>query len=241
MARATGKSEAVYERLKQDIESLRLRPGAKLSEIQLGEELGASRTPVREAIRSLAREGLVDFVPGEVARVAAITLGGVHSLFEFRLMLEPEAASQVAALAQVRERVREPFVQMLTRLDDFEQSFRARDEAQQAQSFQEFYTLTELFDQEVIAACRNAYLARTIRDLRSQTVRLRHLSHSGPQRMLISLDEHRAMVEAIINGDKAAASAACRHHLAQTLQALIDSLTGQSAEFGTEVHLDALG
>lgn len=63
-ARATGKSEAVYERLRQDIESLRLKPGAKLSEIQLGEELGASRTPVREAIRQLSREGLVDFVPG---------------------------------------------------------------------------------------------------------------------------------------------------------------------------------
>ncbi|MET7902302.1 GntR family transcriptional regulator [Streptomyces sp. NPDC005355] len=58
MARATGKSEAVYERLKRDIETLRLTPGAKLSEVQLGEELGASRTPVREAIRRLAREGL---------------------------------------------------------------------------------------------------------------------------------------------------------------------------------------
>ncbi|MDW6062882.1 GntR family transcriptional regulator [Streptomyces sp. FXJ1.4098] len=57
MARATGKSEAVYERLKGDIESLRLKPGAKLSEVQLGEELGASRTPVREAIRRLAAEG----------------------------------------------------------------------------------------------------------------------------------------------------------------------------------------
>ncbi|MET7765948.1 GntR family transcriptional regulator [Streptomyces sp. NPDC005393] len=57
MARATGKSEAVYDRLKRDIETLRLTPGAKLSEVQLGEELGASRTPVREAIRRLAREG----------------------------------------------------------------------------------------------------------------------------------------------------------------------------------------
>ncbi|MET7519660.1 GntR family transcriptional regulator [Streptomyces sp. NPDC005480] len=240
MARATGKTEAVYEQLKQDIESLRLKPGAKLSEIQLGEELGASRTPVREAIRRLSREGLVDFVPGEVARVAPISLGGVRSLFEFRMMLEPEAAGQVAARAQVHERVREPFQELLMQLDTFEESFRAKDTAQQGRSFQDFYTLTENFDQRVIDACRNPYLARTIRDLRSQTVRLRHISHSGPRRMLTSLDEHRAMLQAIVNGDGPAATAASRHHLAQTLQALIDSLTDQSAELGVEVHLDAV-
>lgn len=186
MARATGKSEAVYERLRQDIESLRLKPGAKLSEIQLGEELGASRTPVREAIRRLSREGLVDFVPGEVARVAALSLGGVRALFEFRMLLEPEAAAQVAARGREQEGVLGPFRKLLAELDDFEESFRAMDAAQQAQSFQDFYTLTESFDQHVIAACRNPYLARTVRDLRSQTVRLRHLSHSGPRRMLTS-------------------------------------------------------
>ncbi|WP_405970609.1 GntR family transcriptional regulator [Streptomyces sp. NBC_00988] len=240
MARATGKSEAVYERLRQDIESLRLKPGAKLSEIQLGEELGASRTPVREAIRRLSREGLVDFVPGEVARVAALSLGGVRSLFEFRMLLEPEAAAQVAARGREQEGVVEPFRKLLAELDDFEESFRAMDAARQAQSFQDFYTLTESFDQHVIATCRNPYLARTVRDLRSQTVRLRHLSHSGPRRMLTSLDEHRAMLRAIVGGDAAGASAACRHHLAQTLQALIDSLTGRNADSGVEVQLDAV-
>ncbi|MCI3221870.1 GntR family transcriptional regulator [Streptomyces sp. NP-1717] len=237
MARATGKSEAVYERLKQDIESLHLKPGAKLSEIQLGEELGASRTPVREAIRRLSREGLVDFVPGEVARVAAISLGGVRALFEFRMMVEPEAAAQVAGRARTQEQVLEPFRQLLSQVEEFEESFRSMDGARQTQSFRDFYVLTESFDQHVIEACRNPYLSRTIRDLRSQTVRLRHLSHSGPRRMLTSLDEHRAMLKAITHGDGQAASAACRHHLAQTLQALIDSLTDQHAEYGADVLL----
>ncbi|MET9972745.1 GntR family transcriptional regulator [Streptomyces sp. NPDC006356] len=238
MARATGKSEAVYERLKSDIESLRLRPGAKLSEVQLGEELGASRTPVREAIRRLAREGLVDFVPGEVARVAAISLGGVRALFEFRMLLEPRAAASVATAGAADERVLVPFRELLERLEEFDESFRAQDAAAQARSYQEFYEVTEGFDQAVIAACRNPYLARTIRDLRSETVRLRHLSHSGPRRMLTSLEEHRAMLKAIVQGDAQAAEAAGRHHLAQTLQALIDSLTGQDFAIGTNVHLD---
>lgn len=238
MARATGKSEAVYERLKGDIESLRLRPGARLSEVQLGEELGASRTPVREAIRRLAREGLVDFVPGEVARVAAISLGGVRALFEFRMLLEPRAAASVATAGVADERVLVPFRALLERLEEFDESFRALDAVAQTRSFQEFYEVTEGFDQAVIAACRNTYLARTIRDLRSETVRLRHLSHSGPRRMLTSMEEHRAMLKAIVRGDAQAAEAAGRHHLLQTLQALIESLTGQDVAIGADVHVD---
>jgi len=238
MPRATGKSEAVYERLRSDIESLDLLPGTKLSEVQLGEELGASRTPVREAIRRLAREGLVDFVPGEVARVAPISLGGVRALFEFRMLLEPEAAASVATAGAADVRVLVPFRELLARLEEFDESFRALDDAEQTRSYQGFYEVTEGFDQAVIAACRNPYLARTIRDLRSQTVRLRHLSHSGPRRMLTSLEEHRAMLKAITQGSAQAAEAACRHHLAQTLQALIDSLTARDAMGGADIHLD---
>ncbi|MEU5395830.1 GntR family transcriptional regulator [Streptomyces tibetensis] len=239
MARAAGKAEVVYERLKGDIESLRLRPGAKLSEIQLGEQLGASRTPVREAIRRLAREGLVDFVPGEVARVATISLGGGRELFEFRMMLEPRAVASVATTPH--ERVLEPFRELSLRVNEFDESFRTLASAEQALSYRDFYELTESFDQAVIDACRNRYLARTIRDLRSETARLRHLSHSGPRRMLTSLEEHRAMLKAITQKDAEAASAACRHHLAQTLQALIDSLTSQDFTLGSEIHLDVVG
>ncbi|MEU0169593.1 GntR family transcriptional regulator [Streptomyces iakyrus] len=241
MVRATGKSEAVYERLKGDIESLRLRPGAKLSEVQLGEELGASRTPVREAIRRLAREGLVDFVPGEVARVASISLGGVRALFEFRMLLEPEATASVATLGTARDHVLVPFRELLEQLEEFDAAFRALGAAEQERDYQGFYDLTESFDQAVIAACRNPYLARTIRDLRSQTVRLRHLSHSGPRRMLTSLEEHRAMLKAMTQGDAQAASAACRHHLAQTLQALIDSLTAHDFLLGADVQVGMAG
>ncbi|MGW2051043.1 GntR family transcriptional regulator [Streptomyces sp. NPDC001858] len=238
MARATGKSEAVYEQLKGDIESLRLRPGAKLSEVQLGEELGASRTPVREAIRRLARDGLVDFVPGEVARVAAISLGGVRALFEFRMLLEPSAAASVATAGAGDERAVAPFRHLLDRLEEFDDSFRALEPAAQIRGYQGFYGIAEGFDQAVIAACRNPYLARTIGDLRGQTARLRHLSHSGPRRMQTSLEEHRAMLKAITQGDAQAAEAACRHHLAQTLQALIDSLTGQDLTYWADVQVD---
>ncbi|MET7736719.1 hypothetical protein ABZT02_36065 [Streptomyces sp. NPDC005402] len=72
---------------------------------------------MREAVRRLAREGLVDFVPGEVARVAAISLGGVRALFEFRMLLEPRAA---------HERLLVPFRELLKQLQAFDESFRVR-------------------------------------------------------------------------------------------------------------------
>ncbi|MFD9195332.1 GntR family transcriptional regulator [Streptomyces phaeochromogenes] len=240
MAPPTGKSEAVYQRLRSDIESLRLKPGSKLSEVLVGEELGASRTPVREAIRRLAREGLVDFVPGEVARVAPISIGGVRALFDFRMLLEPRAAALISAAGAVNEGVLVPFRDLLVRLDEFEASFRALPPDRQIMAFGDFYELSEGFDQAVITGCRNSYLARTIRDLRSETVRLRHLSHSGPRRMLTSLEEHRAMLKAITQQDAQAAEAASRHHLAQTLQALIDSLVAQDAAIGISSHVSAL-
>ncbi|WP_234352975.1 FCD domain-containing protein [Streptomyces sp. NRRL B-1140] len=112
------------------------------------------------------------------------------------------------------------------------------DAGAQTRSYQEFYEVTEGFDQAVVAACRNPYLARTVRDLRSETVRLRHLSHGGPRRMLPSLEEHRATLKAIVQGDAQAAEAAGRHHLAQTLRAFIDSLTTQDFVVGADMQLD---
>ncbi|WP_433620856.1 GntR family transcriptional regulator [Nocardia sp. CA-120079] len=237
MARVASKNESIYERMKQDIESLRLKPGAKLSEVHLAEEYEASRTPVRDAIRRLAREGLVDFVPGEVARVASISLGGVRALFDFRMLLEPNAVASVASAGAADDRVLAPFRGLLERLDKFDADFRSSSVTAQARNYQNFYDLTEGFDQAVIAACRNPYLARTIADLRGQTVRLRALSHSGPQRMLVSVEEHRAMLQAVVHGDAQAAEAACRHHLAQTLRALVNSLTDLGSRSGGDLQL----
>ncbi|MET7902305.1 FCD domain-containing protein [Streptomyces sp. NPDC005355] len=168
--------------------------------------------------------------------MAPIALGDVCALFDFRMLVEPRAAALLAFAAAQDDRSVDPFRELLDRLDDFEKSFRAREQRQQARSLQDFYELSDAFDRAMIAECRNAYLARTISDLRSETSRLRHLAHSGPWRMLTSLGEHRAMLRAITRGDARAAEAACRHHLEQTLQALLTSLSGQDFPGGSDVR-----
>lgn len=219
---AQGKAEAVYSQLKAEIQSLQLAPGARLSEVLLAERLGASRTPVREAIRRLAREGLVSFTPGEVAQVAPISLRGVRSLFEFRMILEPAAVRMVTVDGLTRADLLGPFREIASELaavaDDF-------DHVGRDALIARFYELTERFDQAVIAACHNEPLATTIADGRGQTARLRGIAHADPARMERSLAEHQRMCESILAGDPEAAARELSQHLAETQRTIIEGLT----------------
>jgi DNA-binding GntR family transcriptional regulator len=88
--------ELVFESLREAIISRQLEPGERMMEIQLAEEMGVSRTPVREAIRKLELEGLVLMVPRKGAYVAGLSLKDVADVFEIRRALEG-LASELAA------------------------------------------------------------------------------------------------------------------------------------------------
>ena len=88
--------EIVFETLRDAIINQVLRPGERLMEIQLAEEMGVSRTPVREAIRKLELEGFVVMVPRRGVYVAGISMKDIHEVFEVRSALEALAASLAA-------------------------------------------------------------------------------------------------------------------------------------------------
>jgi DNA-binding GntR family transcriptional regulator len=101
-----------YDRIRALILSGEMAMGARLSQLDLAEHLGISRTPVREALRRLAGEGLVDALPQRGFRVADLGLGAVMRRLEVRLLLEPGAArlaaqrAQTDDLAALREAIR---------------------------------------------------------------------------------------------------------------------------------------
>ncbi|RNL84365.1 GntR family transcriptional regulator [Halostreptopolyspora alba] len=236
MAGETSKSESVYRRLKGEIEELRLPPGTRLSEVVAAERIGASRTPVREAIRRLAREGLVRSAPGEVARVAPISLGGVRALFEFRMILEPAAARMVAREGRSRPELLRPFHDLLAEFEAVRDLVARGSQP----SREEFYTLTERFDQELITATRdrNDPLAQTIADQRGQTTRLRNVAHSDTGHLADSLDEHLRMCGAIADARPDDAVEELTRHLERTLRTILDTLARGPAH-GTEVEVEA--
>lgn len=89
--------EEVYRQLKQRILSAQLKPGTPLQEVALAEELGTSRTPVREALRVLEQEGLVQITSGRGAQVAELSIRDVVEAYEVRCLLEPFLAKRAAA------------------------------------------------------------------------------------------------------------------------------------------------
>jgi DNA-binding GntR family transcriptional regulator len=224
-----GKTEAVYQQLRTQIESWELAPGARLSEVAIAERLGASRTPVREAIRRLSREGLVRFTPGEVAQVAPISLRGVRALFEFRMILEPAAVRMVTLDGLSSPAVLAPIRQIADELEEVAAELGTRPREQSATRF---YELAERFDQALIKACHNEPLATTIADRRGQTARLRGIAHADPRGMERSLEEHRRICRAMFDGDPDAAARELSHHLAETLRAITDGLTRDAGRLG---------
>ncbi len=181
---SSSKAALVHRQLKAEIESGELRPGAPLTELAVVERTGASRTPVREALRRLAAEGLVELVPRQGARVSRVSLQTVRDLFDFRSLLEPAAVRQATEAATADPELRREFSRLRAEFARIQRRSpsRARDTA--------FYELADRFDWLVIRATRNEHLRRTIAELRPHTARLRNLSHADPQRVDVSVAEH---------------------------------------------------
>lgn len=92
--RRTSATDTVFERLRKAILSSELPAGTPLIEAQLAQQLGVSKTPVREALQRLSQSGLVDYELARGATVHTLTLGEIRDSFELRLLLEPEALRQ---------------------------------------------------------------------------------------------------------------------------------------------------
>jgi DNA-binding GntR family transcriptional regulator len=214
------KADLVHDRLKEQIELGELAPGTPLSELSLVERMGASRTPVREALRRLAAEGLVDLTPRQGARVSRVSLQNVRDLFDFRSMLEPTAVRQATELAATDPAVRRQFADLRAEFARIQRRAPSQDRSRA------FYELADRFDWAVIGATRNEHLRRTIAELRPHTARLRNLSHVDPRRTEVSVAEHLVICDALLRGDADEAAAKTAEHLAGSLATIFANLAG---------------
>ena len=204
--------EVVCESLRSAISKGVLKPGERLMEIQLAEELGVSRTPVREAIRKLELEGYVVMLPRRGTYVSSLTIRDVNEVFEIRTSLE----SLAAALAS--ERVTDEEMDNLQRfLVQFANDIKSGD--------MEHIVDTDMkFHDALYQASRNNRLVGIISNLRDQLTRFRTTSMSYPDRLKASLNEHRSLVEAIAQGDAEAAKAAAEFHMEQSEKTLLKAM-----------------
>lgn len=223
--RPQGKTEAVYTQLKAEIEDGTFLPGQAMPESMLVKHTGASRTPVREALRRLAADGLIEMAPRTKtpATVARISLRSVRELFQFRRILEPAAIKEVVEEARQDQRIVDGFTEL-------GQKFAGIEGADYSPEFaSEFRELTSAFDTMLIHFTPNSHLRRAIEELRPHTARLRRIAHTDKGRLGESVQEHIAMCKAITDGDAEEAARTLFDHLLHVDRAVFQALLADQA------------
>ncbi len=211
--------ELVFESLREAILNGQLKPGERLMEIQLAEEMGVSRTPVREAIRKLELEGTVVMIPRKGAYVAGLSMKDVADVFEIRGALEGLAAELAA------ERITDDEMEELERylvMTAEEIDTGNLDDVVQADT--DFHSL-------LYKASRNSRLPQILNNLREQIQRFRTTSLSYPGRMKFALEEHRKIVEAIGARDGDLARKLAQEHIENAENSMMIMLHGDK-KFG---------
>ena len=204
--------EIVCEALRDAIQRGILQPGERLMEVQLAEELGISRTPVREAIRKLEQEGYVIMVPRRGTYVSSMSVRDVKEIFEIRSALE--SLSTVLAAMRIEPEELEKLRALLT---EIEGHIKRKDIDKIVETDIKFHGL-------LYQVSRNERLVAIISNLKDQLARFRTLSMSYPGRLQETLQEHRAMVEAIAAGDLDAARDAAERHMEQAEETLLKAM-----------------
>lgn len=203
--------EMVFESLREAIILGRLKPGERLMEIQLAEEMGVSRTPVREAIRKLELEGFVVMVPRKGAYVAGISLKDIVDVFEVRAALEGLAAGLAA------ERITDE------ELEQLERSLIQVNISSEG-NINAFVEGDSSFHNLIYLASRNQRLVQIITHLQEQIQRFRMTTLSQPGRTKIALDEHKKIVEAISERNAELSQTLAREHIENAEQILLNAL-----------------
>ncbi len=214
--------DVVCEALRAAIQSGELPPGERLMEIPLAEELGVSRTPIREAIRKLEQEGFVVMIPRRGTYVADITLKDINQVFEIRSSLEELAASLASERITPDE------------LEELERHLVSINDYMENRDFDKIVAADIAFHEVLYSASRNDRLIEIIHNLREQTFRFRSVSMNQPGRLAKTWEEHRLLVEALADHNPQQARRIARIHMEHSEQALLsgmqDKATAQSVE-----------
>jgi GntR family transcriptional regulator, rspAB operon transcriptional repressor len=191
----------VYEELKAAIVQLRLAPGSPLREGTLAEQLGVSKTPIREALTRLEQDGLVETTSFKGAAVTGYSRQDLIELYELRELLENTAARAAAESMSEQDRAHLDRVCQQSR-----KLVTGKDAAKLAALISEFDTI--LFDQ-----VKNTRIRALIDNLRAHLTRIGQLTAVIPGRIEASVDEHEKIVEAITARDPDLAEQHMRDHI----------------------------
>lgn len=208
--------EQVAHRLRQMLVENRILPGAKLNERELSEILNVSRTPLREAIKMLAAEGLVELLPNRGAIAVELSEADVLNTFEVMSGLEAqsgELAAQRITQAELDE-IKAMHYEMLA-------AYTRRD-------LPAYYRLNAAIHGAINAAAKNPVLTATYKQVNARLQALRFRSNQDGEKWSAAVKEHDLMIEALSARDPVAMRSVLTSHLNNKLNVVIEQLRSAS-------------
>lgn len=204
----------VYLKLKQRILDNVYAPGTQVLEQTLADELGVSRTPIRQALVNLVREGLVEVVPRHGMRVLPLSIDDIREIYQVLASLEPTAVELLAA----RRPKKQDIATLVGACAEMEAALAREDLAGWAKADEKFHL-------GLVQLCGNRRLAEMVMTVWDQSHRARMFTLKLRPKPIASTREHRAVLAAILKGDAARARElhqVHREHHGKALMALIE-------------------
>lgn len=199
----------VFHKLREDILNGKYKENEELREVAIGEELGVSRTPVREAFRQLELEGLIQIVPNKGAYVTGITAKDVKDIYMIRSLLEglcARWATEHISREQMEEMEENIF------LSEFHASKGHREQMAE---------LDNRFHEIMYEACSSKMLEHALKDYHQYVLRVRKKTLSTQTRSTASNAEHRKIMEAIKAGDGDMAEQLANRHMVNAYENIV--------------------
>lgn len=206
-------AERAYLAIRDMIVSLDLRPGAVIDERRLMQQLGIGRTPIREALRTLAQEGLVEVYPRRGMFVTSVEIHDLASLAEVRSVLESSAARLAAERATDDDRDA-----VTALLDELEQH--------EALGQRQLMALDERIHRQVYRAAHNEFLESSLERYYVLALRIWYLALDQARELEQAVLDHREILEAIRDGDADRAESAMRRHVVEFEETMRRVLVG---------------
>lgn len=199
----------VFNRLREDILSGKYEDGEELREVAIGEELGVSRTPVREAFRQLELEGLIQIIPNKGAYVTGITEKDVKDIYIIRSLLEGLCAK--LATENITDE----------QLEELEETvYLAKFHAGKGH-LEQLAQLDNRFHEILYEACNSKILEHQLRDFHQYVLRVRKKTLSNVNRGPKSNEEHEQILNAIKNKDAALAEELANKHMVNAYENMV--------------------
>ena len=204
--------DAVLNQIRDMIIEGTLMPGTRINEGQVGASLGVSRTPLREAIKTLASEGLVEIVPAKGAVVRRFTEQDIREILEVLKALEQAAARVVCRTAS------DAAIKKIRQLHDRMMALYA------ARNRLAYFKLNQSIHTAIVQASGNAVLAQTHETLQARIKRIRFIGNETPDRWAAAVAEHEEMIEALGARDGERLAEVMGRHLDKTVERVRDAI-----------------